>query len=192
MCCPQISRPGWVAQHLPQHTEAEGLPVGTLRVGPSPSHPIAGARKRPPAALRRLGSHNSWWQMVGQPGQTAPAAAAAKAWLVKGHRARGSMAPGRLPGDRLQEPRRREGSTLRALHDAGSCLQLAAACPAPLPPHTPRPRGSMNGQRQPQHHRGQEEWGPARLGDMQPLGICLGGVRGAGSRERSPRGQAGP
>lgn len=52
----------------------------------------------------------------------------------------GKTVPGWLPGERLQELCRREGSILGALHDAGSCFQLAASCLAsgtPACSHTP-------------------------------------------------------
>lgn len=98
----------------PQHAEPKGPPQGHRR---DPPHPTAGAKKREPQGL---GSHNSWWQMVGHCRQPAPAAAA-KACLVKGHQARGWTAPRRLPGDRLHELCRRKGQCL------GVSLRRAAA-----------------------------------------------------------------
>lgn len=124
----------------PWHADTEGPPAGTQH-GTDHPHPIAGTRKRQPTTPRKLANHNSWWQMVGHPGQAAPMVAAAKACLVKGHRARGSMTPGWLPGDRMQEPCRREGSTLSVTLAAASSWQPpawpAASPPAHIPPHAP-------------------------------------------------------
>lgn len=87
-----------------------GTPPGTLHI---PSQALGEAVE--PQQLVADGGH---------PGQAAPAAAAAaQTCPVRGHRARGGgLAPARVPGDRLQEPHRREGSMLEALGDTGSCI----------------------------------------------------------------------
>lgn len=173
------------------HAEAEGPPMGTQHgTLPIPLHAPGKGSPRHCMGWGATTAGGRWWDTPGSrpPWQRQQKPAWSKA-TERGDRWRLDGSPG--TGCRSHTEGKGQCLGLSVTLAAASSWQPPAWPAALLPTHAP-PRGSVNGQKQPQHHRGQGEWGPAGLESMQPPGIYLGHTHDAGGRVDSPGGQAGP